>query len=238
MNNTPFTYYLYWSNLDLHYYGVRFARNCHPSDLWTKYFSSSSYVNRLRKNYGDPDIIQIRKTFPSVNQAKNWETTVLRRISALSKMNWLNCANQSIRVRKNFDGYLSPNFGYIFSPLQKVNKSTQYKKHKWWNNGISQCFREIPPNNSYSRGRLLFNNIGARIGATINSQKYWITNGIDEKMIFRTDCIPNGYSPGRIQSVLKGKSNIHARGTYWWTNGTETKMSAVTPGPLWRAGRQ
>lgn len=236
MNNTPFTYYLCWSKLDLHYYGVRYAVGCDPTELWTRYFTSSTYVNRLRKNYGDPDVIQVRRTFTTVAESKSWESRVLRRIQALDKMNWLNCANQSIRVRKNFDGFLAPNYGYVFTPIEKVNKSVQYKKHKWWNNGVAQCFCETPPDTTYQRGRLQFNNRGAQMGARINSQKYWVTNGTDEQMIFKTDPIPAGYAPGRTESVLKGKTN-HARGTRWWTNGTTTKMSEDCPGPDWTRGR-
>jgi hypothetical protein len=236
-SGTPYTYYISWSALDLHYYGVRYANHCHPTDFWKRYFTSSTYVKRLIKNYGHPDVIQIRKIFTSCEEAIKWESTVLRRIKALDKINWLNCANQHTRVRKNFDRYLSPNFGYIFSPLEKLNKSIQYKKHKWWNNGISQCFCETQPDDSYKRGRLQFNNRGAQIGASINSQKYWVTNGNNEQMIFKTTPIPVGYFPGRIQSVLKGKTN-HARGTFWWTDGTITKMSSVSPGQGWRAGRR
>ena len=104
------------------------------------------------------------------------------------------------------------------------------------NNGTEQAFSEVAPGSDYRRGRLTFNNRGAQIGAQINSQKYWITNGIVEEMIFKTDPIPAGYAPGRIESVLKGKTN-HARGTHWWTDGTTTKMSEDCPGPEWTQGR-
>lgn len=236
-SGTPFTYYISWSKLNLHYYGVRYAIGCDPSELWTKYFSSSTYVKRLRKNYGEPDIIQVRKTFTSSKNARKWESTVIRRIRALNKMHWLNCANQSIRVIKNFDGYLSGGFGYIFSPLQKTTLSEQNKKHKWWNNGESQVFRELPPDADYKRGRLAFNNTGAKIGTDKQRGKIWINNILSEMMVLPNLPIPEGFTAGRIKSPLKGKLDNHAKGRYWWTNGTHTKMSTVSPGPLWRVGR-
>lgn len=234
MNNTPFTYYLYWAKLNLHYYGVRYAVNCHPSELWTKYFTSSTYVNRLRKNYGDPDIIQIRKIFSSVPESKKWESKVLRRIKALDKMNWLNCANQSIRVRKNFDGFLAPNFGYIFTPIEKVNKSIQYTKHKWWNNGNDQCFSESPPDASYKQGRLPFNNVGAQMGANISKLKKWYTNGVSSVFTI-PGTEPVDYIPGR---KIKNRTKPNPlKGAAWWTNGKESKLSFVSPGPDWTQGR-
>ena len=234
MNNTPFTYYLCWTSLDLHYYGVRYAIGCDPSELWTKYFTSSTYVNRLRKNYGDPDIIQIRRTFTSVSESKQWESTVLRRIKALEKMNWLNCANQSIRVRKNFDGVLAPNYGYVFTPIEKVNKSVQYKKHKWWNNGTEQCFCEAPPDASYKRGRLPFNNRGAQMGANISKLKKWFTDG-KESVFVIPGTEPAGYLLGR---KVKNRVNPNPlKGAKWWTNGRESKLSFVSPGQEWTRGR-
>jgi hypothetical protein len=56
-------------------------------------------------------------------------------------------------------------------------------------------------------------------------------------IVFTTQLIiMTRYAPGRIESVLKGKTN-HARGTRWWTNGTTTKMSEDCPGPEWTSGR-
>ena len=235
MNNTPFTYYLYWLELDLHYYGVRYAINCNPTELWTTYFTSSTYVNRLRKNYGDPDIIQVRKIFNDIEQAKRWESKVLQRVKALDKMNWLNCANQFIRVRKNFDGFLAPNFGYVFTPIEKVNKSIQYKKHKWWTNGTNQCFCEAPPDDSYSKGRLPFNNTGAQIGANISKLKKWYTNGVDSVFTMPGN-EPTGYVLGRkIKNRIKSNP---LKGSKWWTNGTESKLSFISPGSEWKLGRQ
>jgi hypothetical protein len=86
----PYTYLIGWSNINKWYYGVRFAKNCNPDDLWVKYFTSSKQVKMYREEYGEPNIIQIRKTFNSTSLARNWETRVIKKINAVLDESWLN----------------------------------------------------------------------------------------------------------------------------------------------------
>lgn len=79
-----------WSWLDTWYYGVRYARGCHPNDLWTTYFTSSKYVKVFREKNGDPDVIEVRQTFPTDTLAREWEYKVLRRLNAIHNERWLN----------------------------------------------------------------------------------------------------------------------------------------------------
>lgn len=81
---TPYTYLIGWSFFNLWYYGVRFAKNCHPKELFVSYFTSSKHVHRLVLSYGPPDIIQIRKTFSTANDARLWENKVLKRMKVLN----------------------------------------------------------------------------------------------------------------------------------------------------------
>lgn len=234
----PFTYLIRWSKHDINYYGVRYARGCKPEDLWTRYFTSSDRIQECRELYGEPDIIEVRKTFKHHDIARAWEHRVLTRINAVQKPNWL---NEHAGGKKGFRikyGTEHQNYGkrWTFTEEQRQHQVDTHKNLRWWNNGTEQSFSEVTPGPDYKRGRLPFNNRGAKIGAKVNSQKYWITNGTNEEMIFKTDPIPAGYAPGRIESVLKGKTN-HARGTHWWTDGTTTKMSEDCPGPEWRRGR-
>lgn len=85
-----YTYRISWSKFDKHYYGVRYAKNCRPSDLWVTYFTSSKMVKNFREMYGEPDIIQIRKTFETAEKARLWEYTVLSRLKVLDSDRWLN----------------------------------------------------------------------------------------------------------------------------------------------------
>lgn len=86
----PYTYLVGWSIHNKYYYGVRFARNCHPDEFWKKYFTSSKKVKYFRTVYGEPDIIEIRKTFSNKNAARLWEKKVLKRLNVLYEEKWLN----------------------------------------------------------------------------------------------------------------------------------------------------
>lgn len=90
---TPYTYLIGWSKLNKWYYGRRTAKNCHPNDFWVKYFTSSKYVKQFRKDHGEPDIIQIRKTFKTIEECCKWETKFLKKVDASHNKNFLNCSN-------------------------------------------------------------------------------------------------------------------------------------------------
>lgn len=86
----PFTYRISWSKLDKHYYGVKYAQGCKPSDLWKTYFTSSKLVEQYIKEYGDPDIIEVRKTFTNALDAQLWEKNVLMKLDVVHNDKWLN----------------------------------------------------------------------------------------------------------------------------------------------------
>lgn len=85
----PYTYLIGWSSLNKWYYGVRYAKNCNPKDLWVTYFTSSLEVKKFRELYGEPDIVKVRKIFNNPKDAKIWEDRVLIKVSKYSDM-WLN----------------------------------------------------------------------------------------------------------------------------------------------------
>ena len=88
--NTPYTYLIGWTEQNKWYYGVRFAKKCHPNDLWTTYFTSSNYVKKFRKEYGEPDIVEVRKIFTCSQKARDWETKVIKRLNIVESDEWLN----------------------------------------------------------------------------------------------------------------------------------------------------
>lgn len=96
----PYTYLIGWSSQQKFYYGVRFAKNCNPSDLWIKYFTSSRLVAKYRVLYGEPDIIQIRKTFSDKNSAVLWEEKVLRKLDIKNNEKMINM-NVAGAITKN-----------------------------------------------------------------------------------------------------------------------------------------
>ena len=89
----PYTYLIGWTAHRKFYYGVRYAKGCHPSDLWQSYFTSSRFVKKLREEVGEPDVIEVRKTFASAEEARDWEHRVLKRINAVVREDFLNRSN-------------------------------------------------------------------------------------------------------------------------------------------------
>lgn len=97
MEYIPFTYVLRWTEINKSYYGVRYAVNktakggiANPETLWTTYFTSSTDVDKIVAEHGDPDVIQIRRTFTDGTTAKRWETSVLRRLKVIHREDWIN----------------------------------------------------------------------------------------------------------------------------------------------------
>lgn len=73
------------------YYGVRFAKDCSPSDLWTTYFTSSKHMKRLIEMHGvNAFEASVRKTFENKETAVNWEQKVLVRLKVRTNTNWVN----------------------------------------------------------------------------------------------------------------------------------------------------
>lgn len=48
----PYTYIIGWPSLNKWYYGVRYAKNCQPDDLWKSYWTSSRHVSAFRLLHG------------------------------------------------------------------------------------------------------------------------------------------------------------------------------------------
>lgn len=141
----PYTYLIGWSDRDVWYYGVRFAKNCHPSELWVSYFTSSKYVSLFRDKHGEPDIVQIRRIFETAEQAVMWETKVLHRTNAIYEQKWL---NRNIAGHWN-STYSTPNplAGKTYDELygDKANVWRENIKQgniNWWASNKSVSWRQ------------------------------------------------------------------------------------------------
>ena len=90
----PFVYLLTFLPTGQLYIGSRSRKNCHPADLWTKYFSSSGVVCSLIKEHGkDFFLYEIRKTFTTKLEALAYETRFLKRVDAKNNKKFLNQTN-------------------------------------------------------------------------------------------------------------------------------------------------
>jgi len=96
----PFSYHLFHTPTQKHYYGIKYARGCNPADLWTKYFSTSASVKNLIAEYGaDSFIATVRRTFSNGAKALLWEHKVLRRLNAAGRDDWINRHNGGKKFR-------------------------------------------------------------------------------------------------------------------------------------------
>lgn len=88
----PYTYLIGWSKFDTWYYGSQtgVTVKANPKNLWTTYYTSSKYVQEFRKLHGEPDIIEIRRTFKDKESTLQWEYKVLKRLNAIKSTKWLN----------------------------------------------------------------------------------------------------------------------------------------------------
>ncbi len=193
---TPYTYLLGWSTPKIYYYGVRYSKKskclylsgCHPDDLWNTYFTSSEYVKNTYLLYGNPDIIQIRKTFNTAKEALNWEKKVLTRMKLHQRPDFLNkCAGGSIfndeDVRRKVSLALK---GKPFSQEHKDNirKSKQ---------NISP---EIRANMSRGQRSKSPPTIETRIKRSKSMKKlHWYNNGNESKRLL---VCPEGWTQGRL----------------------------------------
>lgn len=101
---TPYTYLIGWPELNLWYYGVRFAKNCDPSELLKTYFTSSIHVVAIIQQHGIPSVSQIRKIFTDITTAREWETRVLKRLGVTKRSDFINRTdNKSIAPQCGID---------------------------------------------------------------------------------------------------------------------------------------
>lgn len=135
MNNSfiPFTYLIGWSKQNLYYYGVRYANKSHPKQLWSTYFTSSKYVKSARSVYGEPDVIQIRKTFKDKKSAIIWESKVLRRMNMAYDKRFINLNQPG----ENFflrDAYITHATGKTYEEIYGTERATELRLKRSENN--------------------------------------------------------------------------------------------------------
>ena len=90
-----YTYRLEWSIGDerFYYYGVKYAKNCCPSELGTTYFSSSKHVKDFIQIHGNPCVAEVDRVFEIPDDAVAYEAKVLAENNAAENPNWLNRTN-------------------------------------------------------------------------------------------------------------------------------------------------
>ena len=157
----PYTYLVRHNPTNTVYYGVRWKNvrlNRNPEqDLWVEYFTRSSRVHKLIQEYGkDSFVVEIRRTFDTIDTAREWESKVLKRMKVLSNPNhWLNRTdNKAILNDIHPRGTLGKTCTRPDMKSQPKKLGNTYTKGtKWINNGDSK--RMIPKNDHIPEGFFL-----------------------------------------------------------------------------------
>lgn len=135
-DRTPYTYFIRWEKLNLNYYGRRTAKNCHPTEFFISYFTSSKYVKEIISQYGFPDIIKIHKIFSDVKLCCEQEEKFLTRVNAANNPNWINKTNGDKKF--NTTG-VSPT---IYKITYQKRKNTVKKKYGVENISQSETIKQ------------------------------------------------------------------------------------------------
>ena len=140
MQTTPYTYLIGWSKYSKYYYGVRYAKNCAPSDLWVTYFTSSNIVQDMRVRYGEPDIVQVRRTFKERDAAILWEQKVLSKLDVLNNPLWLNQnIAGAINITKQSNEHIQKRFANRVKSQKQIDAAkNNLKKASEFNFGKKQ----------------------------------------------------------------------------------------------------
>ena len=90
----PFTYLIYCKPTGQYYYGSRYGKHCHPSQLWTTYYTSSKVVKQLILEHGEDAFdVKITRIFEQKEHAREWEHRFLCKVKASTNSKWLNQHN-------------------------------------------------------------------------------------------------------------------------------------------------
>jgi hypothetical protein len=234
---TPYTYRIFCRATNQYYYGVRFAKNCNPSDLFVKYFTSSNGVKRLIDEYGtEVFYIEIRKIFDTTEDAKSWERRVNRwtmrwsnYLNKHSNGNFILTDKERIEIGTKA-GNKCRDLGLGFHSMSADERRLASRKgaetNKKNNTGIYSITldKKISIGNNCRDLGLGFHSKESREKQKNSARKPWWTNGqIDVKS---ETCPGHGWEQGRL---TKGKK--------WWNNGIKSIMVTIPPDDTWMKGR-
>ncbi len=137
MKHIPYTYLIGWKSLNRWYYGVEYKSAnaiANPLNLFDKesphpYFTSSKEVKYMIKQFGNPDHIEIRRTFNCPIKAVEWEQRVLKRMKVVEDEKWINKSyHNHFFGRKGKPN--TPEHNAKISKAHKGRKQTEEHKRK------------------------------------------------------------------------------------------------------------
>ena len=96
-DRTPFFYVITHIPTGKRYAGSKTSKGCHPSQLWSTYFSSSKVIERLISEEGkEAFTFEIRAIFDCPKKCRAYECRFLKRIHASTNSSWFNLSEGSL----------------------------------------------------------------------------------------------------------------------------------------------
>jgi len=223
----PYSYIIGWTALDRWYYGIEYGikKVANPYNIWKTYFTSSKIVLRFREMHGEPDVIQVRRTFNNASTCIDWELKVLTRMKVLDDDRFLN-ANISPGIKLR-----DPNSPNPMSDPRIRNKMINTKlRRNIINFFISGRYNNIEYRNTKSLKNRLVIYI-EYIKATGKPFRYTL-GFLDEALLKCINYIPVGYPKNR-KSGKRGKvPNISAskklKENHWYHHEVTLENICVT----------
>lgn len=211
----PYVYLIGWTNLNVWYGGVRYRKNCDPSDLWATYFTSSKYVKTFRLEHGEPDHVQVLKICSSEIEARRFEQEFLQEQKVLEKENWLNRA-------------VGGEFAGRYGPHTEETKRKIADKHRGKKRGPCSPERIAKQKKTYAGNYLL--DYDARFARKSAAHKGAVFSAEHRAKI------AVGASLVKPSAETKAKISAHSSKCRWFTDGVQCKFCHECP-EGWRAGR-
>lgn len=228
-NCTPFTYLIKCVPTNEYYYGVRYAKGCQPSDLWTTYFTSSKKIAQRIGLFGASAFeYEVRRIFDCPLKARLWEDKVLRKMKVIFDPRWINQrygntyhSRCTIQGKKMVYMIEENRYTYIEPLLAQCLVSENLAEFRGRPRSIdaaqqtSAKLKNRPKSNSHVKKAVTSYKLNPR-----NKGYKYYTDGNIETRIHPGDKIPNGFILGRVikpvrpsvKSPLKGRSYIDLHG--------------------------
>jgi hypothetical protein len=190
IDRIPYTYLIRHKKTGRVYYGSRYAKGCHPDDLWKKYFTSSKDIKFYIEKYGKNCFeYEVRRTFDNVLKCQMWEYKVLKRLNAVNRKDFINKSNGDglIKTKNWLSKKAYKRYIYLTSLGHKNIPETKQTKQKI-SEGVKKNWKIRKSRKDYKK---YCKEISIR-----NSKFVWYTNGKDNlRLKFKKP--PKGYKKGR-----------------------------------------
>jgi len=198
------------------------------------YIGYSKVINVMKGYHGSilsrkwRDIYRLElKENPHLFTTEIINTFETRKEALLNELE-LHISNNVVKSKWFINESLAKVNGFYGSETKGIKN--KFKGTRFWNNGVKDIRSINCPGPDFVLGRKPFNNVGTKIGADLNKSKHWITNGLEEKFVLKSDLLPDGYKIGRSNSICDNiKISAKSRCKRKWIHNKADQIEQMIP---------